>query len=308
MKCRSAYALAVASLAALPAAGQDRAGPEQNVVVTGELHRDAAVRSFVEEVTVETGDQIARFAVPVCPASFGLPAGHNETIAARLRQIADHLGLGSGGAGCRPNVVLIFADNGGDFVQRLRRERPDLFMDLELPDVRTVLRAPGPVRAWQAIEPRGADGRAMEAISFLEVNGKLQYIGRARHLAGVMPSLIQRATRQDLAISFVVFDLDSVEGLTLLQIADYAAMRTLARTDAAAAPARRSILGLFDARDTAAAPAGELTDWDAAYLRALYRTGRTLTGRQQRSDIARTMRRDLETSQSQAGAPEQPRP
>lgn len=304
MKCPSACALALAWLAALPAAGQDRGEPEQTVVVTGELQREEAIQSFVEEVTVETGDQIARFAAPVCPASFGLPAGHNEAIAARIRQIADHLGLGSGGAGCRPNVVLIFADNGGHFVHRLRRERPDLFMDLELPDVRAVLRAPGPVRIWQAIEPRGADGRPMEAISFIEVGGRLQYVGRARHLAGVMPSLTQRATRQDLAISFVVFDLDSVEGLTLLQIADYAAMRTLARTDAGGAPARRSILGLFDTSGTGAAPAAELTNWDAAYLRALYRTGNTLTARQQRSNIARTMRRDLDTSQRQAGAPE----
>ena len=94
-------------------------------------------------------------------------------------------------------------------------------------------------------------------------------------------------------MSFVVFDLAAIEGLTLLQIADHAAMRALARTSPAALPARRSILTLFADRDAGSDPAGELTGWDIAYLAALYRTGNVVSAHQHQASIARTMRAEL---------------
>jgi hypothetical protein len=216
-------------------------------------------------------------------------------IESRIRQVADHLGIGSAAGECRPNVVVIVADEGGDFVRRLRRERPELFAALELSDVQTVMRLPGPVRAWQVVEPHGADGRPMERISSLDTGPGQppRPVVRGYVLNGVMPSLTQRPTRQHLSLSFIVFDLEAIEGLTLLQIADHAAIRALARTAAAPIPPGRSILNLFRDREAEAA-AGELTAWDAAYLRALYRTTNVVTAQQQRSSVARTMRRDLE--------------
>ena len=293
-------ALLAAPVPASGAVAAAQSGPDAGdpIVVTGSRERAEAIRAYVEAVTVETDDQLAKFAAPVCPASFGLPAGHNEVITARLRQIADAVGTGAAGAGCRPNVVVVVAERGGDFVQRLRDARPDLFAALELPDIRRVMRAEGPVRAWQVVEPRGADGRPMAWVSFLQMGGGAQiYIGRARHLTGVGPSLTQMPTRQDLALSFIVFDLEAIEGLTLLQIADYAAARALARTEAAPMSSRRSILSLFEIRFGGVAPPGELTDWDAAYLRALYRTTNSVRGAQQRANMARTMMRELDDRQ-----------
>ena len=191
MKCSSASAPLWHLLAALPAAG--RTGPSGAEFVYGEAHRDEAIpRSSRRSPSIPlTRSPVRR---PFCPAT--RPARGPARQLRPLRRSRPLARFGAAGAGPTSSDLR---DNGGEFVQRLRRERPDLFMDLELPVVRAVVRAPGPVRVWQAIEPRGADGRAMEAISFLEVNGKLQCIGRARHLAGVMPSLVQRATRQDLA-------------------------------------------------------------------------------------------------------------
>jgi hypothetical protein len=280
-----------------------QSGPSagEEIIVTGSRNRDEAIRDYVEAITVETHDQIAKFATPVCPASFGLPPGYNGVIVERIRLIAEHLGIGVAGRDCRPNVVVLVTESGGDFVHQLRRERPDLFSTFEFADVRAIMRLAGPVRAWQVVEPLGADGRPVETISFIQmgIGGPPVYIGRARHLRGVMPSRTQRPTRQDLALSFIVFDLDAIEGLTLLQIADHAAMRALARTAVAGLPARRSILTLFRDRDADAAPAEELTSWDTAYLRALYRTTDTVTAHQQRSNVARTMRRDLDVSASE---------
>ena len=93
---------------------------------------------------------------------------------------------------------------------------------------------------------------------------------------------------------FIVFDLPAIDGLTRLQIADHAAMRAFARTEAGGQPARHSILALFDDRRAGRAfPAPQLTEWDAAYLRALYCTGNAVGARQQRSGMSRAMRRAL---------------
>jgi len=291
-------AFPAASRAASAAPGQPSAQAaerDDEIVVTGSRNGRAAVAAFVEAVTVETDDQIARFATPLCPASFGLPPEQNEAIEARLRAIAAYLGVGAAGGGCRPNVVVIVAEQGGDFVHRLRRERPELFNALALADIRAIMRQTGPVRAWQTVEPRGADGRPMRRISFVpSPGGPPRYVPNGYELTGVVPSLTSRSTRQDLSLSFVVFDLDAIEGLTLLQIADHAAMRALARTGAIGLPARRSILTLFSDRNAGGPPAEEMTNWDAAYLHALYRTANIVAAAQQRSNISRTMTRELE--------------
>jgi hypothetical protein len=281
---------------AQPAASEPEASSAEGetIVVVGSRDRRDPVSAFVDDATMETGGQIAKFAAPICPISLGLPPGHGEVIEARVRQIAQYLGLGVAAGDCQPNVVVIVAEEGGDFVRQLRRERPRAFAALQLAELRGVMRLAGPVRAWQVVEPRGADGRPMRRISFIEGGGgPPRYVANGYELAGVVPSLTSRPTRQDLSLSFVVFDLPAIDGLSLLQIADYAAMRTLARTAGAGLPARRSILTLFDNRNAGAEPVRELTNWDAAYLRALYGTNNVVTAQQQRSNMSRVMRREL---------------
>lgn len=309
MAVRTAFVLlSIAAMlgTTLPGARPANAGPvdpsapsgaedEEEIIVTGLRDQHDAIATYVDSVTVESNDQIAKFAAPVCPISLGLPPGHDEVIESRIRQIADHLRIGSAGSGCRPNIVVIVTEEGGDFVRQLRRQRPELFATLELHDLRRIMRLVGPVRTWQLVEPRGADGRPMERIAFIESGGgPPRPVVNGFQLTGVMPSITQRSTRQDLVSSFVVFDVDALEGLTLLQIADYAAIRALARTAAPRLPAGRSILTLFADRDSGA---DALTSWDAAYLRALYRTTNTLTANQQRANVARAMRREIQSSQ-----------
>lgn len=278
-----------------PAAAQLPPPDDDPIVVTGQRDRAEAVRAFIDGVTVASGDQIAVFHEPLCPASYGLPAAHNAVVVALVRAAAGRARLPLAGAGCRPNVVVIVADNGRALIRLLRRERPALFATLGGGELRALADAEGPVRSWQIVEPRGADGRPMARVSFLQVGGGAPiYIGETRSLSGVTPSLTARATRRDLTLSLIVFDLAAIEGLSLRQIAEHAAMRTLARTNPAAAPAPgRTILSLFGDRDAGLAPADGLTRWDEAYLAALYAAGDTLAAAQQRSNMARAFSRAL---------------
>ncbi len=79
-----------------------------------------------------------------------------------------------------------------------------------------------------------------------------------------------------------------------MQLADYAAMRTLARTDAAAASSQPmpTILSLFDAGNPAAAPPS-LTHWDLGFLTALYRIDPAFDERAQRRAIAHIIREQV---------------
>src|SRR5690606_5441913 len=81
-------------------------------------------------------------------------------------------------------------------------------------------------------------------------------------------SLIGGGTRRVITSSMVFFDRDALEGTTLRQLADYAAMRVFAQTrDARGDNAPHSILSLFD---EGAAPPEGLTAFDRAFLTTLY--------------------------------------
>lgn len=284
----------------LPSAVTAQPAPAQQetkdaIVVTGSRDAPDPVRIFVRTVTVETDEQIATFDLPACPVSIGLPAAYNAVIEERLREIGTRLGIGAGGRGCHPNIAVVAADDGADFVALLRRHRPDLFEDMELPARRAIDRQPGPVRTWQVIEPRGSDGRPLERVSYVSLNGGPgMYIGATRALTTISLSRLTQPVRQDLSLVFVVLDRSILEGLTLRQIADYAAMRAFARTRTIASTDGRSILSLLEDRDADRTPAPELTDWDIAYLTGLYRTRSTVSAHLQRSSIGTFMHKALE--------------
>ena len=281
----AAIALALTPASALHA--EPPASPaDDEIVVTGQRDREDAIHDFIDTVTVEANGQMATFRVPVCPMSFGLPADYNEVVATRIREVASAAGVPLAGLGCDPNLVVIVADDSRDFFDAFRRDRPTLFHALELSEIKDVQKAEGPVRAWQLVQLRGSDGRPARWVRF-QIGGSMS--PPRQMLDGVTPSRIQKGTRRDLSITFVVLDLAATDGLTLTQIADHAAMRTLARTEPADAGAP-SILALFneDGRHP-----DSLTEWDAAYLKSLYATNNTVAASQQQSSMARLIGKEL---------------
>lgn len=287
-------------------AAQEPDGPE--IVVTGDRNRDRAVQHYVSAITVQTRRQLARFADPVCPASFGLPGGYNAVVVDRVREAARRAGIRVAAPGCRPNVVIMTADRGEDVLAGLRRRRPSLFAGLELAEIRDLARTEGPVRAWQLVEERGSDGRAAQSIAFIRnPNGTLMYIGASRQLNTLVGSRLERTVRQDLALSVVIFDVDALDGLTLTQIGDYAAMRALAPTDSDRAPSGRTILALFEDKMGATAPADGLTSLDSAYLRAVYATDNRVGGAMQQSNIIRAVGWNLANAGVEPDTPLGPR-
>lgn len=290
-------ALALALAAPVPPAAAAGAPPppaasaqDEDLVVTARRLREQTVHDFIAALSGPTvggpTDPIGRLdGAPVCPGTVGLAKERNAAIDARIRRVAGAVGMKTGPAGCRPNIVLIFTRDKEAMIAALRRGQGDYFRDGSGADIQ-LPKQPGPVAAWHV--ERVVD-RHGQAVAYDEDNG---YYVLASSTAGTSP--IVTAVRTAFAAAVVVIETGAIAGLTTDQIADYAAMRAFTRAD----PARVKRLGANTILSAIEAPEGTpvpltLTQWDLAYLRALASTPLYNRGARQRTDIRRAMMKEL---------------
>lgn len=270
------------------AAGPGDTPAENEIVVTGPREPEEAAAEFVGAISVDHDNQIARFENGVCPAAFGLPDAEKTAVEARVREVAGEAGVEVERLACRPNLVIIVAAEPAEFIRTLHRKRPWLFRDLERRDIARLTAALTPGQAWHLLERRESDGRRAE--HFVDTRGEFM---DAHLTPSHQFSRLKKSMRPALTLAFVVVDLSAVRKLTTAQLADYAAMRTLAMTRASTETTlARSILGLFDDARAGRTPAASLTAWDSAYLKALYATKSVKTAAQQRATMARIAARE----------------
>jgi hypothetical protein len=265
----------------------------QEVIVQGRRNPEDAAHRFVNAVTVEREGQVAQFGEPICPLVLGLSAPYDAAIANQFKRDAKEAGVALRGANCEPNVFVMIADDGHALLEKLHTARQPMFEGLDLHTLQALLNAPGPVHVWQGYElldqggfPVGVKDPSIvsEDITMLSAVGASNYA----------PSRIQQSFRQRIDAAFIIIDLKAIDGLTPMQIADYAAMRTLATTrpPGGGSVSEDSILTLFDARQGDGKPAS-LSKRDAAYLHALYATLNVVSGVAQQANIADSINRTL---------------
>lgn len=278
----TAFICAAACAAAMPALAQDT--PGNDVTVTGTLDREQEVRDFVRALTPGPANgQLARFEDAICPGVFGLSGAPKEAVVARMRRVSEAAGLRLGGADCRPNVLLMVTRDKRALIQALVRSHPHFF-DEEANSPRRILEEPGTAAAWHATAELNADGRALPVQGGFRVNQTTRNPGR-----------IAEATRPAFFAAAVVVEQRALAGLSINQLADYALMRALARTDPHRLPqgSQRSILSVLDASPDAEVPT-TLTRWDMGFLRGLYASQANLRTSQQRGQIQRQVGSDLD--------------
>ncbi|RDE06850.1 hypothetical protein [Sphingomonas aracearum] len=256
-------------LAVQPAtAPAQQEAPKKDIVVRAPDGRTAQeARRFVRQVATAREGQLSRFAAPVCPLVVGLAPPSNAAIENRIRQVAAEASVKQGKPQCAANLLLVVAQDADAFVTATRRRLPGIFNDLPAAELSRALKS-GPVHAWNSVEVQNEDG---ERISGATDEGvKILVVRRA--------SRMFETTQQVVWRSVLVINAQALAGKTLTQLADYAAMRTLA----GARPPERpggpdTILTLFD---DGPPPPAQMTDVDRGFLRGLYRTrpnGRAIT-------------------------------
>jgi hypothetical protein len=262
----------------VPATGNDT--QLEDVVVTGTGLEEQA-EAFVSSVGgAVRGRKLATWSEPLCVGAAGMAAEPAGAMVDRVLDWADSLGLRIGGPDCDPNILIVFTDDGDRTARELVRARPRDF----LPGVssshrgRSALRefqtSGQPVRWWHLSLPVDPDTRATinrqrgTAPLWLP---KVFYNPAELGAYGQMTtaSRIYDDTLDAMKSVVVVIDAAALERTSFTQLSDYVAMIALAQIDPETRPTAPSILDIFE---TGMAGEETLTDWDQAFLQALYTT------------------------------------
>lgn len=258
--------LAASLLFASSASAQDQAAEDQTIVVEGDRpYSETQVKSLARQVgaNIDLLRPIPRFNDPLCLDVSGLKDEYHDRFMRRVLDNAKRADLRIAGEKCRPNAMVIFAEDSRRQLQTLRKRNRYLFGEMPRSAFRDMLNSRDPVYAWQINEVIGLSQLPFDPNSAFGVGIP---VNRSLEVGRLNPP-IRIVTRS----SAVVFESSQIDGKTPEQLADYATMRLIAPTaeipgDDAAGPA--TIMTLF--ADPANAPA-QLTAFDTAFLESVYK-------------------------------------
>jgi hypothetical protein len=275
----------MALLVAAPAIAQEKpaeAPAGETIVVVGNEARDKQVQAFVRSLAFTREDSLPRFELEkLCLAASGLSPRDDLLVTSRMRKVAAAAGLELGEEGCRPNAVAIFAGDKAEMIRELEKDRPDMF-----PADPTRLKVvPGPAQAWRVTGLVTRDGHSPD---------QLMITRTTKPGSRLVPPL-----RPVFDLSVVVIERGALDGLTTVQVADYALMRLLTPSNPARLPAEAppTILKVLTTPMGQEVPV-TMTAWDFSFLRSYYRSPSDRTATAQRGLIADSMRRDLDRTET----------
>lgn len=231
------------------------------IVVTGRRRAsEAEYRDLARSITpyFPSDQPLPRFNDPVCFLTAGLTRPVLQTIGARMAETTELAGIPLAGDGCKPNVAVLFVEDGHAQIDEVRRKTPWLLGNLDVSQVKAMLKDRAPVHAWSAVETRS-------------LNGDLPFqdpVSNVPTLKIPFSSRVEMPIRRATQVSVVLIERRAMLGHTLQQIADYAVMRALANVRPEGSVGGDTILTLFDL-DGSNTPT-EMTRFDREYLKGIY--------------------------------------
>lgn len=205
---------------------------------------------------------LARLSAPLCLTVAAGDEDFARTVAARIIANAQSAGAPTQRAGCTPNALVTFSTDAAGQIAAYRAEGRKLFRMMSEKEIDAALAGSDPAYVFQAVKAGGNWYDAGEDIGIgagATWEKERSYQRRPEHLLSTL----------------IVFEADAVDGLSPVQIADYASLRMLAPTgevDAGTGLGQETILSLFAAPEQAPA---QMTRADRAYLSSLYKLPRT---------------------------------
>jgi hypothetical protein len=263
--------------------------PEQHVTVEGHQERlERRVREFVAEITLGGSDtSLQRWTEPVCPLVAGMSKAQGEGVLTRLSQIAKQAGARLAPEHCEPNLIIVVTSDPPALIQAWRSQTQGRIFNGAAPmTIRHFIQTARPVRVWYNTAATTLEGVPLNSGSMHTDPAQTPVpVNTQADDTRLAPPVLM-----NLSSVILVVDLQSLQHLTVGQLADYVAMVGLGRLDTSAHTTDvPTIMNLFTTTD--GRPTG-LTQWDEAYLHALYHT--RLTSRMQRSAITRSVVREVE--------------
>ena len=311
-----AFTFAVAAAAFAPGALAQPV-PDPNIVVRGE-REPPTEREIVEQarnisiVGNPLDNPLPRFEDWICPGVLGLKDDAAAYIIERIRYNAEQydLRLAPNDGSCEPNLIVAFIDDAQNALVELARDNGYMLAGLSVSARGDLLEAPGAARVWVNTLTRTRDG--MPTQSARDAAGAPERRGMTMggtdqagnpitspYSMGLPPVAATQAAqsrmffpvREDIVSVMVLFDRAQVKGKSLLQLADYATMRSLATTrETTGEPAAETILSLFDGEG---AKPDRLTSFDLAYLGSLYDGIPNIPAQSKIGGVGRRMERQI---------------
>lgn len=289
------------------------ASSDSTIIVTGQKITKEEARkqasAFVRTATViPQEDQFARRRDPICAVVSGIDAQYRTKVVAKIASVADAVGVKTAKSGCSPNLLIHFTNDVSGYIAQMAKARPDLLRTMR-PDERTALKQSiVPMRWLYATEARGTDNMKLslggKSSSVLIADSAVPGSGAAIESVNIQSnrgtlntysaSLIDTQMIVNLSSAIVIVDAEKSTGFPLESVSAYAAMVSLAQiklsTDYTTYP---SILSMFSSAKGGDEAPRDLTEWDYAYLRALYKIPANRTARAQRTQLYGEMVKQL---------------
>lgn len=300
---------AASAAPAAPAAAPAASGIPQ---VTVEAQREAIAEQARQYVGKVSGSgwasavdrPLGLWRRPVCLAVAGLPRPEGEFVFRRLTGIITSAGAPLGDNACSPNLLVVFTTEPEALLSAWRKRNKRLFGGANPGLVNDFIARPLPVRVWYNTSFTGENGEQGAPSSSLSSGAtgagpgtttltQMMLLDIPTYPEVPGGSRLSLTAVPDLSSAIAVVDLRQCEGIGWGALTDYIAMPSLSKMDLATSfRDMPSVLALFGApRDTRQAG---LTDWDRAYLKALYHTRRM--SRLQRVEMREQMAREMDAT------------
>jgi hypothetical protein len=232
------------------------------------------VQAFVRAITRNTGfsddESQIRWNRPICFLAAGWRPEDRSSVLTRLSEISAAVGAPLAGKACTPNFVVVLTAEPDQVINAWYAKNKQLFGNASALQIRHFLDSTRsrPVRVWRNID-----------IGRVATTRFGHFVPSNSHAD---PSPFTGNSPLEFLSAFEIIDATRTAGIDLHQLSDYVAMIGLSNididVDVGDAP---SILQLFSpARSIALG----LSNWDSAYLTALYQTDQS--SRSQRFEIA----------------------
>jgi hypothetical protein len=203
--------------------------------------------NFIRTVP-DTAEQIqfSRRDDPFCVRIAGLDIAYHDVIRKKIRETAKLARAPKEAPeGCRPNIHVIFSNDGDALMAAFNRKYPAIISAQPLGKIDELMQSKKPVRWWYATEGRRT---------------------------GNVASLISTNFEIDLTSTVVIVDISQSNGYPLESVASYISMIAFAQIKGSKVDidSNLSILGMFNDTRPRITALRNLTIWDRAYLHALY--------------------------------------
>ncbi|MFL0671716.1 MAG: hypothetical protein ACJLS3_09950 [Erythrobacter sp.] len=292
-----AIALAGSAGAAL---AQDASAPppsdDSEIVVSGTAEDINRARNYIQALQVTALNvQAARWADPICVGVTGTSPAIAERLAGRINAAASQIGAKRGEAGCKPNLLVIFAKDASDYMAQMRRTSAARLQEIPKRREAFTFGKTAPIRWWYNTDVMGSDGRPLNAgaTGLVACGGPCalpSLNANVRSQNTYSSSIVRAPTVRHIKSAVVVIDVPLAAGRSVDSLGDYAALVSLAEIwpDNSAVPTG-SILGLFTTPPQGAGEGPLLGTMDRRFLCELYRMPLDRSGQYHKGTLTRAV-------------------